>query len=202
MNIGASHRPLDAGNILPHPTTVARKVEELAANARWQLMPEILSAINESRCAITADTWADDYRKIFYTSATAHYIDDKWKLHSHVLFTCDFPNEKKSGVNVRRELLRRFAKLGVCSDALAKAIFVTDQGANIICALQPYDRLNSGAHLLNMVLPNTFAEEFIAEEVTSTHENLQNVKCLVNFLKQSGLASQLSSGVIQEVPTR
>ncbi|KAH6937319.1 hypothetical protein HPB50_026731 [Hyalomma asiaticum] len=146
--------------------------------------------------------WTDDYGKISYTTATAHYIDDKWKLHSHVLFTCDFPNEKKSGENVRKELLRRFAKLGVCSDALAKAIFVTDQGANIICALQPYDRLNCCAHLLNTVLRNTFAEEFIAEEATSIHENLQSVKCLLKFLKQSGLASQLNSGVIQEVPTR
>lgn len=110
-----------------------------------------------------------------------------------MLFTFDFTSEKKSGENIWKELLRRFAKLGICSDALAKAIFVTDQGTNIICALQPFDRLNCCAHLLNMVLRKNFAEEFIVEEATLIYENFQNVKCRVKFLKQCGLASQLSS---------
>lgn len=77
-------------------------------------------------------------------------------------------------------MLRRFVKLGICSNTLAKAIFVTDQNATTICALQPYGQLNCCTHLLDTVLCNTFAEEFIAEEADSTHENLQKVKCLVN----------------------
>lgn len=84
MNIGARHGPLDAANILPHRTTVARKVEELAANVRCQLMPEILSAMNESRCAITTDMWTDDYRKISYTTATAHYIDERDEVSEYL----------------------------------------------------------------------------------------------------------------------
>lgn len=80
-------------------------------------------------------------------------------------------------------MLRRFAKLGICSDALAKAIFLTVQNATNIRALQPYGQLNCCTYLLDTVLRNTFAEEFIAEETGSMHENLQNVKCLVKFLK-------------------
>lgn len=202
IQIGARYGNVNAQDILPHPTTVSRKVAELAGALRDGIMPEIQLALSESRCAITTDMWTDDFRKTAYTTATAHYIDSKWSMHCRVVFTCDFPNERKTGDNIRKELVRRFMKLGVCDATLKKATFVIDQGANIVCALQTYDRIDCSAHVLNTVLRNTFAEEFIVNEVPSVSETVQASKAVVTFLKQSGLASQLKQTVSQEVPTR
>lgn len=202
IQIGAKYGKVNAEDILPHPTTVSRKVAEVAGALRESIMPEILLALNEGRCAITTDMWTDDFKKIAYTTATAHYIDSNWSMHCRVVFTCDFPSERKTGDNIRKELVRRFMKLGVCDAALKKATFVTDQGANIVCALQAYDRMDCSAHVLNTILRNTFAEDFVTNEVPLVSETVQATKAVVTFLKQSGLASQLKQTVSQEVPTR
>lgn len=55
---------------------------------------------------------------------------------------------------------------------------------------------------MTTVLRNTFSEEFLKEEAPETCENLQGAKSLVRFHKQSGLASQLSRSIYQEVATR
>lgn len=200
--IGSRYGKINAQDILLHPTTVSRKLAEVAAALRESIMPEIQLALNENRCAITTDMWTDDYKKIAYTTATAHYIDSDWSMHCRVVFTCDFPSERKTGDNIRKELVRRFMKLGVCDAALKKATFVTDQGANIVCTLQAYERMDCSAHVLNTVLWNTFAKDFVANEVPLFSETIQVTKTVVTFLKQSGLASQLKQTVSQEVPTR
>ncbi|KAH6927738.1 hypothetical protein HPB50_007640 [Hyalomma asiaticum] len=85
---------------------------------------------------------------------------------------------------------------------LSNVVFVTDQGANIISALRPYARMNCCAHVLNTVLRNAFDDRYLAQELPDLLEQLQKVKAVVTFLKQSGLTSQLSHGVCQEICTR
>lgn len=44
-----------------------------------------------------------NYKKVSYLTATAHYVDDNWDLHSVALLTSDFPAaEKKTGKNIDR----------------------------------------------------------------------------------------------------
>ncbi|KAH6935732.1 hypothetical protein HPB50_008673 [Hyalomma asiaticum] len=78
----------------------------------------------------------------------------------------------------------------------------SDQGANIISALRPYARMNCCAHVLNTVLRNAFDDRYLAQELPDLLEQLQKVKAVVTFLKQSGLTSQLPHGVCQEICTR
>ncbi|KAH6942575.1 hypothetical protein HPB50_008067 [Hyalomma asiaticum] len=85
---------------------------------------------------------------------------------------------------------------------LSNVVFVTDQGANIISALRPYARMNCCAHVLNTVLRNAFDDRYLAQELPDLLEQLQKVKAVVTFLKQSGLTSQLPHGVCQEICTR
>lgn len=47
----------------------------------------------------------------------------------------DFPPEKKTGENIKKESVRSCAKLGYEEAMLEKAVFVTDKGANIITVL-------------------------------------------------------------------
>lgn len=134
---GARYGNISAKDLLPHPTTVSRKVAEMASTLREEMKPSITAAVKEARCAMTIDMWTDDYKKISYLTATAHYVDDSWNLHSVVLFTSDFPTaEKKTSENIKRELLRKISKMGLDESIIKNVVFMTDQGANIINALR------------------------------------------------------------------
>lgn len=56
--------------------------------------------------------------------------------------------------------------------------------------------------MLNTVLQNMLAEEFVVNKVPLVSETVHAAKAGVTFSKQSGLASQLKQTVSQEVPTR
>ncbi|KAL1486595.1 hypothetical protein MTO96_046892 [Rhipicephalus appendiculatus] len=199
---GARYGTLSAKELLPHPTTVSRKAAEVASFLREKLRPEIKAAMEDGRCSVTVDMRTDDYKKTAYTTATVHYVDDDWELNNLVLFTSDFPPEKKTGDNIRRELVRRCAKYGLDESLLENVVFVSDQGANVISALRPYKRVSCTAHVLNTVLRHTFDDDFLGEDLRHVRGQLQNVKAVVTFLKQIGLSSQLPHGVNQEVSTR
>lgn len=200
--VGARHGIVPAKDVLPHPTTVSRKVAEVAGALRESLKPDIHKAMEEKRCACTVDMWTDDYKKVAYTSVTVHYINNKWELISLVLFTSDFPPDKKTGENIRKEIMRRCSKLGYEETMLEKVVFVTDQGANIISALRTFSRMNCTAHILNTILRHTFDDVYLIQHLPELSKQLKKVKTIVTFLKQSGLSNQLPHGVCQEVRTR
>lgn len=155
-------------------------------------------------CAATTDMWTDDYKKIPYITMTIQFIDNRWVLNTKVLFTCSFPNEdQKTGDNIRRELMKRFSNFGLDINLFKKLNFVTDQGANIVSALSRYERFNCSAHLLNMVLRNTFENNFLAQEdLEIIKTTMDNCKSLVMFMKQSGYMNLLPKSIYQEVETR
>ncbi|KAL1429775.1 hypothetical protein MTO96_015763 [Rhipicephalus appendiculatus] len=199
---GARYGTLSAKELLPHPTTVSRKAAEVASSLRERLRPEIKAAMEHGRGSTTVDMWTDDYKKTAYATATVHYVDDDWELNNLELFTSDFPPEKKTGDHIRRQLVRRCAKFELDESLLENVVFVSDQGANVISALRPYKRVGCTAHVLNAVLRHTFDDDFLGEDLRHVRAQLQNVKAVVNFLKQSGLSSQLPYGVNEEVSTR
>ncbi|KAH7953041.1 hypothetical protein HPB49_004004 [Dermacentor silvarum] len=71
--IGAKYGSITARTVIPHPTTVSRRVSEVANELREAVMPEIQSAMKEGRCSMTLDMWTDDYKKVAYITATEHY---------------------------------------------------------------------------------------------------------------------------------
>lgn len=80
--------------------------------------------------------WTDDFKKISYISLTTHYIDDEWILNANLLITSQFDENKKTGLNIRKELLRKYVKIGLDKDCFKNIKFVTDQGANMIRAFE------------------------------------------------------------------
>ncbi|KAH7939474.1 hypothetical protein HPB52_012780 [Rhipicephalus sanguineus] len=182
--IGAKYGSISARTVIPHPTTVSRRVSEVANELREVVMPEIQSAMKEGRCSMTLDMWTNDHKKIAYITATAHYVSVKWELMSLVLFTSDFPPERKTGENIRKEIVRRSAKLGIDEGMLSNVVFVTDQGANIISALRPYARMNCCAHVLNTVLRNAFDDRYLAQELPDLLGQLQKLAMIKSVLSQ------------------
>ena len=43
----------------------------------------------QGRVSFTSDLWTSRSQVRGYICLTAHYIDEKWKLHSHILAFCD-----------------------------------------------------------------------------------------------------------------
>lgn len=91
-------------------------------------------------------------------------------------------------------------------DLMQHITFVTDQGSNMISALRNYNRLNCCAHLINNVLRNLFYLKFLSQEIDNGLKPLEPIinlmtecKTLVKFMKSSGMNSELSTVLVQEV---
>ncbi len=152
---------------------------------------------------MTTDMWTDDHRKISYLSITCHYVTTQYDMKSRVLTTTSFPNEAKTGDNIRKELQQQLVSiLGFNASVMNNVVWMTDQGANILAALHPYWRLDCQDHLYNTVLQHALNPDELAESVPEVAETLQAAKTLVRYLKQSGLTSQLSKTVKQTAETR
>lgn len=82
-----------------------------------------------------------------------------------ILFTCEFKEDIKSGVNILAALKDKFVEMGFSSHLFDKLIFVTDQGANIVNALNlnSNKRYNCTAHIINIVLKNSFLDNLFSD---------------------------------------
>lgn len=132
---------------------------------------------------------------------SVHYINNQWNLVKRIIFTTLFEDDKKSGENIKREMTRKFCELGFSTDLFDKITYVTDQGPNILKALENQKRLNCTAHLINTVLRNAFSEKH-SEKIPHIHNLVINCKDLVTYFKQSGKVSKLSKTLQQSVETR
>ncbi|KAH8032681.1 hypothetical protein HPB51_000466 [Rhipicephalus microplus] len=139
--------------------------------------------MKEGRWSMTFDMWTNDHKKIAYITAMAHYVSVKWELGSLVLFTSDFSPEKKTRDNIRKEFVRRSAKLGTDEGMWSNVVFVKDQGANVIRALRPYARMNCCAHVLNTVFRYPFDNRYLAQGLPDLFEQLQKSESCCDFLQ-------------------
>ena len=99
-----------------------------------------------------------------------------------MLFTTAFPEEMKTGETINRELRRQFVKFGFSAELFDAIIFVTDQGANIIKALESQIRLDCNAHLINTFLRHTFQFNFTWSEVLMIHDTVHYSKYRLTLL--------------------
>lgn len=201
IDTGATYGKVSAKAVLPHPSTVSRHMAETAKSLREKIMPEVIARITEGECAATTDMWTCNARRNHYLTCTVSYFVD-WTLRSRVLFTTQFPDEPKTGDNIRRELLRRFMSLGINEICLKEMPFTTDQGTNIVAALRDYSRLNCSCHMLNTVLRNAFNEEYMCVNCPQVQALLTAAKELVTYAKKSGLLNALDRTLEQANDTR
>ncbi len=198
INVGATHSRLSATSLLPDPTTISRKCKELATAKRGDIVEEIKGVMSLINVGMTTGMWTDDHRKISYLSITCHYVTKQYDMKSRVLTTTSFPNEAKTGHNIRKELQQQLVSiLGFDASAINNVVWVTNQGDNILYALRPYRRLDGQDHLYNTVLRHALNPGELAESVPEVTETFQAAKTLVQYLNKSGLTSQLSKTVKQ-----
>ena len=97
LNIEAKHRfPLNAEEILPHPTTIGRRITNITKEERDLLQFALQEAIKCGNISYTSDMWTDTYKQKLYLTITAHWISNDWMLHNRVICTEEFdPTLKK-----------------------------------------------------------------------------------------------------------
>jgi hypothetical protein len=104
INIEVKYVQVSASDVLPHPTTVSRRVNDVAEKLKKDVVqPEIEACIKKWGGASTTDMWNETYTQSSYITVTMHYITENWNLVERVLATREFdPESRHTGVNIRK----------------------------------------------------------------------------------------------------
>lgn len=107
-----------------------------------------------------------------------------------------------SAENLISAIENKFIKIGLNQNLHNFITFTTDQGKNIVKALQHHRRINCMAHLLNNILTHTFNDTFLKENAPTIYNLILKTKQLVEHLKRTGITQILQTTVKQDCPTR
>ena len=202
--VGATYGNVAVSSVMPCNVTISNRCGDMAQERRDDLSLTLQSLLDDGTVAMTTDMWTCDYRKISYLTITCHFITEEMKLVTKTLSTTAFPlDEAKTGENIRREIVNKLmTKYGLEASSLNKIVWVTDQGANIVLALRPYHRLDCIDHVLNTVLRHGLDMKELDKTAPDIVATLTAAKELVRYVKQTGLAAQLSKTLLQMCDTR
>lgn len=204
INVGATHGHVSALSVLPHHSTISKTCLAKADEKREAFTQLLKDVLKTGDVGMSANMWTDDYRKLSYMAITCHYATSDFILVGKTLTTAAFPAEDaKTGKNIRWEIVNLLVnRFGLDPLSLSRIVWVTDKGSNIIKALEPYKRLSGMDHLINTVLRHGLGTDALSENAPDIGETISAAKTLVRYIKQSGLAAQLSKTVLQMGDTR
>jgi hypothetical protein len=200
IDVGVKYGRVSARDVLPHPTTVSRRVSEVVEKLKNDnVRPQIESCVKKWGGAVTTDMWTETYTQSSYITVTLHYMTENWTLLERVLATREFdPQSRHTGANIREAVLNILAEFTIPTE---KLVFVTDRGANVLAALKEYEHLSCCDHIMNTILSHVFD----AHEL----DNIPEIRCLlsaskelVRYFKKSGKMRLLHTSLKQEVSTR
>lgn len=177
--------PEHCSDLLPHPTTITRKIIKMADNV-IPFLTDLMSPIYKNiGGGITIDIWTDNFKKRSYMSLTTHFTDENFNLHDRILATYFLPGDlPKTGVNLKSEIfkiLRQFKIFEALSKYPKRVVFVTDRGSNLICGLKDNERLNCFAHLLNNLTKAS------CEVINGNGDILDICRGIISYIKRIGL---------------
>jgi hypothetical protein len=104
-----SDQPVMVSEILSCDRTIRNEINRMAQEEREQLKQQLIDVAQLGGLCLSPDIWTDNYRKVSYLGATAHYVDEQYQFHSIDLFCTEFKPKKKSGeeiLKVKREIYR------------------------------------------------------------------------------------------------
>jgi len=156
ISVGVKYGQVSVKDVLPHPSTVSRKIEVAAKVRQETVMPEIRNCLNKWGGGITTDMWTESYRQVSYITVTVHYVTDEWKLMERVIATREFdPDLRQTDANIK-QVVSSSTILADFSVDLSKTVFVTDRGANVLAAMKDWKHISCSEHMLNTVLTALF----------------------------------------------
>ncbi|CAA0836530.1 Zinc finger BED domain-containing protein DAYSLEEPER [Striga hermonthica] len=119
--------------------------------------------MNESRVAITTDLWTSSHQKRGFMAVTAHYVDNNWKLQSHIIRFIYVPSphtsevlcEALTGCILDWNLDRKLSTITVdnCStnDAMMRLLLEKLSSNSLLCGGKLL-HMRCATHILNLVV--------------------------------------------------
>ena len=215
VQLGAKYGNFDVNEALPSRHTVKRHAVQQADVKQNQIIDHLQSAIKANGyVGLTTDMWTD-YNSRSYLSLTLHFVVDG-VLHHCVVAVNHYVSDTKSGKNIRDAIVKFFEERQVTLDVLTKhTIFVTDNGSNMVLALNGFKRIPCACHLLATVLVHTLQVKSLSKScfpldvddpslllVNEIKSNISAVKSITTYFKQSGLNKKLKKSLKQSNETR
>jgi hypothetical protein len=164
IDLGATVGHVDIKDIMPSAKTVTRHLSDQTLVERAKVVADAKVAIKSGGgLSATTDMWTCEYTQLNFLCITVHFINTKWQPESHKLLTLQFPiDDKKTGENILAMLRREMVEgVGFTDEEFEGITWVTDQGANIVKALEKFDREDCLAHVGNTVLKHTFTFSYM-----------------------------------------
>ena len=121
IQIGAQHGNVSAETILSHPTTISKRLSEVAESKRNELKL-CLEEKTKQGIAVTVDIWTDDFKRRPYLGMSVHYIE-AGSVVERTLTIKEITGQ--TGHNICEELTEELIQNGV---NIENVIFVTDRG--------------------------------------------------------------------------
>lgn len=129
LRIGHDHGKCKASDLIPHPTTLKRKVTEFADAARSALVEEMREDLEDGLCSATVDGWTDGQKQSKFLCHTVERIDKNFVLNDNVLFTPRCDAESVTAAVISEEIKTNLSSLSLDLDKV-QLHYVT---AQILC---------------------------------------------------------------------
>ncbi|KAB7505385.1 Transposable element Hobo transposase [Armadillidium nasatum] len=196
---GAVYGPRVTNDILSLITTEAA----YAVRERKFLISKLNEVIRNPGSSATINMWTNDLFPSFsHISITVHCFAEDWSLTSIPLCSMNFQEEKKSGEDIKNNVVETMVNFEV-EVLMSKLIFVTDQDPNIVKAFQDNNRLNCLSHIINTILHHTFNEDYLKEKLPEIQRVIQLLSNFEKLLKEYEFSkNNLEHKVLQEIETR
>jgi hypothetical protein len=91
---------MTATKLLPSDRTVKNELEKMVCMKRNEVKQVLVEAAENYALSISPDNWTDNYRRVVYMRATAHFVDKSFKYQAIDLFCVEFRQEKKTAENI------------------------------------------------------------------------------------------------------
>ena len=204
--LGAQYGNFDVKKALPSRHTAKRHAVQQVEEKQQEVINHFLSAIKANGyVGITTDMWTDGNSRS-YLSLTLHFVE-KGFLHHCVIAVNPHVSDIKSGKNMREEIVTFFDKYEVSQDVLKEhCLFVSDNGSNMILALNEFQRIPCACHMLATVLSHTLQLKSLSKNCCPINENgpslsvvedikstVAAVKSITTYFKQTGLNEKVEN---------
>ncbi|CAF3834344.1 unnamed protein product [Rotaria sordida] len=181
----------EARSIISDPTTISRRVKNLAEEHRLALIETLLPDLKKIKLfGVTTDFWKNKLSSESYLTVNVHY--NKNGYMKHLVLKTVLVNEAKTGGNILMNILRSF---GIDPDAY-QIIYVTDNGSNLISALDGEAHIRCICHCINLAVSQSL------EQCPMTDLLVSECRQLVEHFKRCELQSKLALTLKQDICTR
>jgi hypothetical protein len=179
---------------MPFRTTISKNLED-----KYEKLKEIFFNKIESieYFGITLDIWTNKYTNTAFLCVTCHFIeedesDSTLVLENYVLKNIEM-KENKTGLKIREKLVEILQEMKCFR---AENTYVSDNGPNIVKALEVYSRISCSGHNLNLVSKHSI------ESVQNIKKFIDTIKSIISKLKKNGIMKKLEIFIPQSCDTR